>query len=481
MTAIWEIDDGEEEVPGLDADGRPDPAYAARLGLIRAPFPRRALSVLIDVVVYLLVQLPLWLFAMPLVFLYLSGSLSLYGFVTHPSFLLAAIMAGATVLLTLVLGIVQFVLHGRKGTTIGKSVFGLRSVHVAKLGRPGFWRVVLRSIIVAASGLVVVGPLVMVLSPLWDSERRGRGWHDHATRVWLIDVRGGLDPYDDKRMRVARKAAEAAEIAERPGLPSLATSAASGTAPEYRPAARVSAGVLGVARTHADDDAPPVGLPDTVAPPPATARDAAPQVVLGVPTNLRGAPPERPTPRMPDRVESEPAPSAPSSVAPPPLPQASPPQPSPQPEATPPQPGLTPPAPEAASPDASVPPAPPVPPRPPAPPEGVLVLDTGQRIRVAGRVLLGRDPQARADIGDARLIAIPDETRSISKTHLSLRVTELGVELSDLGSTNGTEIERDGQSAVVAPGAPVLAARGDTVRFGDRTFVIHLSTTDRLA
>ena len=434
MTAIWEIDDGEEEIPGLDADGRPDPAYAARLGLIRAPFPRRALAVLIDVVVFLLVQLPLWLFAMPLVFLYLSGDLSLYGFVTHPSFLLAAIMAGATVLLTLVLGIVQFVLHGRKGTTIGKSIFGLRSVHVAKLGRPGFWRVVLRSIIVAASGLVVVGPLVMVLSPLWDPERRGRGWHDHATRVWLIDIRRGLDPYDDKRMRVARKAAEAAEISERPGLPSLATSTASGMAPEYRPAARVSAGVLGVARTHADDDAPPVGLPDTGAAPPASARGSAPQVVLGVPTNLRGAPPERPAPRMPDRVEPEPEP-----------------------------------------------PAPPAPPRPPEPPESVLVLDTGQRIRVAGRVLLGRDPQARADVGDARLIAIPDETRSISKTHLSLRVTELGVELSDLGSTNGTEIERDGRIAVVAAGTPVLAARGDTVRFGDRTFVIHLPTTDRLA
>lgn len=446
MTAIWEIDDGAEEIPGLDADGRPDPAYAARLGLIRAPFPRRALSVFIDVVVYLLVQLPLWLFAMPLVFLYFLGDLSLYGFVTHPSFLLAAIMAGATVLLTLVLGIVQFALHGRKGTTIGKAIFGLKSVHVAKLGRPGFWRVVLRSIIVSASGLVVVGPLVVVLSSLWDTERRGRGWHDHATRVWMIDIRKGLDPYDDKRMRVARKAAEAAEIAERPGLPSLATSTASGSAPEYRPAARVSAGVLGVARTHADDDAPPVGLPDTVAAPSVTPRGDAPQVVLGVPTNLRGAPPERPAPRMPDRAEPEPEP-----------PPASP---------------------EAPSSDASVPP---VPPRPPAPPESVLVLDTGQRIRVAGRVLLGRDPQARADIGDARLVAIPDDTRSISKTHLSLRVTERGIELSDLGSTNGTEIERDGQIAVVAPGAAVLAARGDTVRFGDRTFVIHLSTTDRLA
>lgn len=79
------------------------------------------------------------------------------------------------------------------------------------------------------------------------------------------------------------------------------------------------------------------------------------------------------------------------------------------------------------------------------------------------------------------MVAIPDETRSISKTHLSFRVSERGVEVSDLGSTNGTEIERDGAVRELVVGTPVLAAVGDTVRFGERSLVIHPSQTDRLA
>jgi hypothetical protein len=35
---IWEVEEHKPVIEGLDAAGRPDPAYAAALGLVRAPF-----------------------------------------------------------------------------------------------------------------------------------------------------------------------------------------------------------------------------------------------------------------------------------------------------------------------------------------------------------------------------------------------------------------------------------------------------------
>ena len=69
-------------------------------------------------------------------------------------------MAGVSVVLLIALGIAQLVAHGRRGTSIGKAFFGVRSVNIATLERPGFWRIVLRLIVFVASGIVVVGPLL---------------------------------------------------------------------------------------------------------------------------------------------------------------------------------------------------------------------------------------------------------------------------------------------------------------------------------
>ena len=41
---IWEVGDDEKVIEGLDELGRPDPAYAAALGLVHAPMLRRALA-----------------------------------------------------------------------------------------------------------------------------------------------------------------------------------------------------------------------------------------------------------------------------------------------------------------------------------------------------------------------------------------------------------------------------------------------------
>ena len=56
-------------------------------------------------------------------------------------------------------------------------------------------RVLVRGLLVGVSGIVpVLGPAFVLVSPTFDPERRGRGLHDTATGVWLVDVRRGLNP-----------------------------------------------------------------------------------------------------------------------------------------------------------------------------------------------------------------------------------------------------------------------------------------------
>ena len=65
----------------------------------------------------------------------------------------------------------------------------------------------------------------------------------------------------------------------------------------------------------------------------------------------------------------------------------------------------------------------------------VLVLPDGRRVRVGNGVLVSRlDPTA--PIGGAGVVAVG--APSVSRKHAWLRETDVGVEVVDLGSTNGT-------------------------------------------
>ena len=389
---IWEIDDAPEEIEGLDVDGNPDPAYAAALGLLRAPFGRRSLALVCDVAVWLVLQLPLWIGALPLLLKTATGSISPYGLVNHPGFVIAVVCAAVTVFLTLVVSVVQLVLHGRGGKTIGKAITGIRTVNVRTLERPGIGWILWRYLLMCASNIVILlGPALMLVSPTFAPQQRGRGLHDKAARVWLIDVRRGLDPYDDKRMRVARKLVTAEPTPERAVLPSLATPLDPAVQPEYRPGNRASAGVVGIARPRMPDEAP-------------------------VPASL-------PAP--------EPVPS---------------PAPAPGPEPV---------------------PAPAVVPAPAPASQFGLRLDTGVTIPVTIPVLLGRNPDAAGHPG-ASPVALEDDSRSLSKTHLLVRPVDGGLEIVDCASTNGSGLIRGGTEYSVAADTPIMTIEGDTVRLGDR-------------
>ncbi|GAB3598368.1 RDD family protein [Microbacterium tumbae] len=474
---IWEIHEEEETIEGLDATGRPDPAYASALGMLAAPFGRRTLAAVCDGAFWLLVQLPLWIGAVPLLLKLATGSISPYGFLNHPGFVLAVVMAAITTLFTLVLLIVQLILHGRKGVTIGKAVAGIRTVDVRTLERPGVGRVLLRFLIVAAAGIVpLLGPVLFLISPTFDPERRGRGWHDQATKVWLVDVRRGLHPYDEKRMRVARKVVKAEPAPERSALPSLATPVDPSVQSAYRPGGRLSAGVLGVARPHRAHERPAAGLSQASAPSPVPVeegkpvlggyrvpeeqRPPAPQAGLGVPASVPVSVPQRPSATAP----IPPAPTAPAPSAVPaqvPVPQAPAPAQAPLPPAAAP----------AAEPAPHPEPAPaPVQRAEPAARFG-LRLDSGDSVLISAPVVLGRNPDAAENPG-ARPIALADESRSLSKTHLLVRPVDAGLEITDCRSTNGSGLIRDGVEYALAAGTPVLATDGDTIRIGDRTAAV---------
>lgn len=202
-------------------------ALGERLGMVPAAAGVRTWAFLIDLLIVLLLATPI---AVGLIF-----DLGVVSTIL--------IVVGSA--LPAVFAFVQLVLHGRRGVTVGKASMRLRSVSARDYTRPGFWRIVLRALVLGASNVLpVVGPLVLLTSPLWD--RRGRSVLDKVAGCWLIDVREGTDPFDEAQLRRARRSLEEPlrDISEH--LPSLATVAA-GERPVLDDR-RSRSGIVGVSR-----------------------------------------------------------------------------------------------------------------------------------------------------------------------------------------------------------------------------------------
>lgn len=421
--------DEDEEVPGLGPDGRPDPAYAESLGLRAAGLGRRAGAFALDVAILLVLLLPIYVGALPIGLGILADRADPSRWVSHPDFLVALILWIVGQGLATIYLVVQLVLHGLKGVTVGKAIVGIRSVNVATFGKPGFWRIVLRALVFSAAFTIIpyLGAIPFLLSPLWDPQHRGRGWLDRIGNNWLIDARRGLDPFDSKAFRQARRALTAPRLVEGEALPSLATGTAWG-GPTFVPSARSSSGVVAPALEEEAGPAwepPPVGL---------TPSDARP------PTAQVGAPP---APVQP------PAPAA-QSPAPPPV------------------------APAAQSPAPAV--APPAQPAAPAAAARAaeLVFDDGLRLEVRGPGLLGRSPEAAPGEAVEHLYRIEDAARQLSKTHLAFGIDEAGVWIADRGSSNGTFVRTEsGAILALEAGKRTWLAPGHVVEIGDKTFTVR--------
>lgn len=108
------------------------------------------------------------------------------------------------------------------------------------------------------------------------------------------------------------------------------------------------------------------------------------------------------------------------------------------------------------------------------PARAVLHLWNGQEVPVTGFILLGRNPARREDeLLPERIVTVPDERRSVSKTHLAAGVDGAGLWVRDRGSTNGTVVTLpDGAQVICAPGQQVRVPVGATVSFGDFWFTV---------
>jgi len=98
----------------------------------------------------------------------------------------------------------------------------------------------------------------------------------------------------------------------------------------------------------------------------------------------------------------------------------------------------------------------------------VIILEDGREIAVQRLVLVGRNPQPQRGEGDARLIKIMDESRTVSKTHLSVSVDAQGIAVTDRRSTNGSALTApDGTYELLTPDQPRrLREPGYLVSFG---------------
>jgi hypothetical protein len=412
-----------------------DPAFAARLGMVPAGVGFRSLAFAIDVSIWAVTVSP----AIVGVLMIVGGDTSWVPW----------LLIGIGWFLSALFALIQLLTHGRRGVTAGKAALRLRSIAVDDYGRPGFWRVVLRALVLWFSMvvLVVVGPAVLFASGLWDPERRGRSILDRIARCWVIDARAGVDPFDAKALRQARRALRD-RIDDAEHLPSMASGADEAQALRI-PDARSRAGVVGPggtgaqwALTHAGPDLGVIdGVPGADAAPAASfapaAQSFAPAAGFAV-ASAAFAPTAASSPAAASSPTGPAAPLAGDTTAAP--------------------------AEVVAAPGA-------LPPGGLRRAQAMVRFDDGSVVRVPSLGLIGRDPEAAAGERVDAVVRLDDPQRLMSKTHAAFGQDADGVWVADRGSRNGTQLLSPGGDVVdVAAGERVRVPVGWTVQVGGRTF-----------
>ncbi|MBA8815026.1 putative RDD family membrane protein YckC [Microbacterium halimionae] len=105
--------------------------------------------------------------------------------------------------------------------------------------------------------------------------------------------------------------------------------------------------------------------------------------------------------------------------------------------------------------------------------ELLLIFDTGQRAQFSLPVAinLGRDPE-QTEPTDAILV-VSDPDSSVSKSHVRLEHDRSGTWITDIGSTNGTDlIDEDSEPHMLSPHARTYVDEGTRIRMGNRVFTV---------
>lgn len=100
-----------------------------------------------------------------------------------------------------------------------------------------------------------------------------------------------------------------------------------------------------------------------------------------------------------------------------------------------------------------------------------LEISDGRRITIFGKVLVGRNPAAREGETADDTISVADKSRSVSKTHLSVEITDGVVWVEDRKSMNGTVVTLpDDEQIILGGGQRVKVPVGASVAFGGASF-----------
>jgi FHA domain len=103
-------------------------------------------------------------------------------------------------------------------------------------------------------------------------------------------------------------------------------------------------------------------------------------------------------------------------------------------------------------------------------PPGVLVLDDGTELRLDTDYVIGREPVLDGDViaGRAMPVRLSDPGGSVSRLHLRVSLVGRQVEVSDLGSANGSVLHTPGGERKLAPFEPTVIEPGACVGIGNR-------------
>ena len=371
------------------------------------------------------------------------------GFIVYDTGLLV-LLGSIGLAVTVVYTFVLLALEAKSGNTIGNQLMGIRSADADGYA-PGAGAVFVRGIV--TGGLLVVGSLaavilsalgllglvvwialplmvlgvvwaiLVVVSNAWDNNGKLRGWHDKAAKSLVFDVNAGRNPVTSGGIQGPYSFAPM----DLPPVQPVASPVPSGRAP-------APAQVIPTQATPAAQAAPASPVAPAVQP----SHD---------PNQWRPPTPPRQVPVTP-QVQLAPQHSSAPQAAPVAPQRAAAAHPDDDVERTQMRPGT-------------------------ARAQAVLRIrvDDGQDVQLGGTVLLGRNPAAQPGENVEQLLPVSDPGRSISKTHLHLRVDGDGVWVTDRNSTNGSAVTTpDGLQTRLQPGEAVFVRPGSTVHFGDRSF-----------
>jgi len=104
-----------------------------------------------------------------------------------------------------------------------------------------------------------------------------------------------------------------------------------------------------------------------------------------------------------------------------------------------------------------------------------LELEDGQRFELSSEeTLLGRSDPVDQIEPDVDLSIYGGFEQGVSRRHAIILWDENGYVLEDLGSTNGTVVNRE----KVMPGSPVSLVEGDVIHFGKMKAVFHAASDE---